>query len=102
MSESEKVKKRLIIPLDKQAKVGSTIYMLAGLGGHILSMQLLGKTFSDNWRGYGLLHPAFIGAECDTIEDVAELMVNEMVELEPEGPYYICGYSMGGLIAVEI
>jgi len=36
------------------------------------------------------------------IEQLAELYVRELQVVQPEGPYHICGFSVGGLIAFEM
>ncbi len=36
------------------------------------------------------------------IEQLAEIYVREMRQVQPEGPYHICGFSVGGLIAYEM
>lgn len=37
-----------------------------------------------------------------TIEDMAARYINEMREFQPEGPYYIAGSSLGGLVAFDM
>lgn len=37
-----------------------------------------------------------------TIEDYARLYLKELRSIQPKGPYYLCGYSAGGLIAYEM
>ncbi|MCD4674630.1 MAG: hypothetical protein K8S18_01365, partial [Desulfobacula sp.] len=37
-----------------------------------------------------------------SIKIMAEHYVHEILVLQPEGPYYLCGGSMGGLIALEV
>jgi thioesterase domain-containing protein len=34
----------------------------------------------------------------DSIEDMAALYLNEICTIQPDGPYFIGGYSLGGLI----
>ena len=36
------------------------------------------------------------------IEKMAALYIQEMKSIQPEGPYYLCGYSFGGTVAFEI
>ena len=38
----------------------------------------------------------------ERIEQLAEIYVREMRQVQPEGPYHICGFSVGGLIAYEM
>jgi len=37
-----------------------------------------------------------------TIEDYARLYLADIRAVQPHGPYYICGFSVGGMIAYEI
>ena len=37
-----------------------------------------------------------------TIEDFAELHMQQILKIQPQGPFLICGYSFGGLVAFEI
>ncbi|SAL81604.1 peptide synthase/polyketide synthase [Caballeronia terrestris] len=36
------------------------------------------------------------------VEEMAATYIQEMHAVQPEGPYYVSGYSMGGLVALEI
>ena len=54
---------------------------------------------------YGLQPPALSGEDkgiFDRVEDMATHYINEIRALQPEGPYFLTGHSMGGLIAYEI
>lgn len=37
-----------------------------------------------------------------TIEAFAELHMQQILKIQPQGPFFICGYSFGGLVAFEI
>ena len=37
-----------------------------------------------------------------TIRELAETYIAAMKKIQPQGPYYICGWSLGGTIAVEM
>ena len=41
-------------------------------------------------------------AASGAIEDMAARYITEMRAVQPFGPYYLCGYSMGGWIAYEM
>jgi thioesterase domain-containing protein/NRPS condensation-like uncharacterized protein/acyl carrier protein len=54
---------------------------------------------------YGIQPPALSGDDrylFETIEEMATYYVKEIIALEPHGPYYLVGHSMGGVIAYEI
>jgi aspartate racemase len=48
-------------------------------------------------QGVDGVHPAL-----NRIEDMADLYVREICKVQPHGPYYLCGFSMGGEIAFEM
>lgn len=37
-----------------------------------------------------------------TVENLAESYVDQIKRVQPKGPYFICGWSIGGVIALEI
>jgi aspartate racemase len=37
-----------------------------------------------------------------TVHDIARLYLNDMRTIQPEGPYYLAGYSFGGIVAYEM
>ncbi len=39
---------------------------------------------------------------CDRVETMARDYIQTIQTLQPQGPYYLCGYSFGGLLAYEI
>ena len=94
----------LVVPLQKQITIGYPYYALSGSGGHVIGYQILDKLMSDEWRGYGVLHPGFIaGSEyTPTIEGYAEKMLGHILQNQKEGPFFLVGYSMGGNICLEI
>jgi len=102
MSKNTNKRKGLIVPLSKPLEDKPAVHLVPGLGGHVFSMQLIARAMSDNWLVYGMLHPVFVNDFTDTIEGSAALMAEAILEKQAQGPYYIGGYSMGGLIAIEI
>lgn len=53
---------------------------------------------------YGFFHQGEDGAPLryTTVEDIAAHFISEMREARPQGPYLLCGYSFGGLVAYEM
>jgi thioesterase domain-containing protein len=63
----------------------------------------MAKILSENQPLYGLCNaynPNFKPPA--RIEQLAEIYVREMRLVQPEGPYHLCGFSVGGLIAYEM
>ncbi|HEX5423375.1 MAG TPA: alpha/beta fold hydrolase [Candidatus Acidoferrales bacterium] len=80
------------------------LFLLHGLGGHVMEFfELLGGTI---WPCpvYGLQARGTDGlqAPLDRIESMADYHFEAITRIQPEGPYFICGYSLGGLVGVEI
>ena len=53
---------------------------------------------------YGLLPRLTAAGECERtrVEELAADCIQHIQELQPHGPYVICGYSSGGVIAYEL
>lgn len=80
------------------------LFCMAGVGGNVLTYRDLSNHLGSDrpcyaLQSYGLTgaHPAWRG-----VEDTAARHVEEILGVQPEGPYYLCGTSFGGLIAFEI
>jgi len=68
--------------------------MYSALAGHLGSDQPF----------YAIQDP-FLTADDDapkTVEDIAQVYLKEILEIQPNGPYYLGGWSMGGLIAYHL
>lgn len=53
---------------------------------------------------YGTVHQGEDGKPLDhtTVEGIAAHYIKELQRLLPQGPYNVCGYSFGGLVAFEV
>ncbi|MEV0342830.1 alpha/beta fold hydrolase [Nocardia sp. NPDC050713] len=71
--------------------VGGVAWSFAGLAAHIDPQRPI----------YGLQSPALNSAEPlpDSIEDWARRYVAEIRAVQPEGPYHLLGWSLGGVLA---
>lgn len=79
-------------------------FFLHGLGGNIMEFFQLLKHVQAPQAIYGLQARGTDGLEepCSQIEEMARFHVNEIRVLQPHGPYLLVGYSLGGLIALEM
>jgi thioesterase domain-containing protein len=80
------------------------LYCIHGLGGHIAGFLPLARKLHEGRPVYGLQAQ---GLEGETpphqrIEEMAACYIDEIREFQPEGPYFISGWSLGGLIALEV
>ena len=74
--------------------VGDTVLGLSGLVGKIKTVHPI----------YGMQARGIDGADepFTTIEDMAQFHLDAIKRLQAHGPYFLIGYSLGGLVALEI
>jgi thioesterase domain-containing protein len=73
-------------------------------GGIVVCYQALALRLGDDRRFYGIRARGLHG-ETDLperLEDMAAEYVAAVRSLQPEGPYYLGGWSMGGIVALEM
>ncbi|PSB01759.1 non-ribosomal peptide synthetase [Merismopedia glauca CCAP 1448/3] len=74
------------------------------IGGNVICYYDLAKYLAPNRPFYGLEAPGLYG-ECEplkSIEDLATYYIAAMRRVQPQGSYLIGGWSMGGIVALEI
>jgi thioesterase domain-containing protein len=82
-------------------------FCVHGLGGWVLGYRLLAQHLSPDAGDrpfYGLQARELHGAwePFTRLEDMAAHYISEMVQVQPQGPYYLGGYSLGAFIAFEM
>ncbi len=79
-------------------------FCVHGVSGQVLSFRDLARYLGEDQPFYGIQSVGLDGAETPLarIEDMAARYIAEMRQLQPKGPYYLGGYSMGGWIAYEM
>jgi acetoacetyl-CoA synthetase len=90
-----------------QIRAGSisvpSVLLANGLGGSALETIPIGKRL--RWPGavYAVQSRGLdeLGPPHTRIEDMARVAVDAIVECQPQGPYYLAGFSWGGLVMLE-
>ena len=79
-------------------------FCVAGLGGNPMNLRFLAQSLGANQPFYALQHRGVDGVlrPHETIEAMATEFIADMRKVQPAGPYYIGGYSFGGLAAYEM
>ena len=79
-------------------------YFVSGVGGGVLVFRDLAVYLGADQPVYALQPKALVENEYHptTIEEMAAHYVEQIRAAQPEGPYYIGGYSLGGFIAYEM
>jgi thioesterase domain-containing protein/acyl carrier protein len=80
------------------------LYCVHGGGGNVLFYRDLARHLGSDYPFYGLQCRGLDGnGKCLTrVEDMASAYLKEIRELQPEGPYYLGGFCMGGSIGFEM
>ena len=83
---------------------GNPLFIVHGIGGTVIELAALGRSIGIAEPVYAIQAPGLDGraAPVATVEAMADLYVEAIRSVEPHGPYRLCGYSFGGLIAIEM
>jgi FkbH-like protein len=101
--EEQKREWRYLVPIQTEGN-RPPLYCLHAAGGNVLFYRDLARHLGTDQPVYGLQAREMpgTGTYLDTVEEMAAEYLKEMVEFQPQGPYYVCGSSFGGLLAYEI
>lgn len=79
-------------------------FFFPGLGGNVTEFFPLSKCITWPHPIYGLQPKGSDGLEppLDRIEAMAAYHLDAIRNVQPRGPYLLCGYSLGGLVALEV
>jgi len=87
-------------------KAGSEppVFIAHGLGGSVMDFYQIVKLVQTPRAIYGMQAKGIDGAEepLDRIEDMARYSLDAVRELQPRGPYLLVGFSLGGLVTLEM
>src|SRR4029453_14797469 len=79
-------------------------YCVHGVGGEVLGFSELARLLTPDQPFYAFRSAGHDGSyePLAQIEAQAALYIKEMRALQPEGPYYLGGFSHGGRVAFEM
>jgi amino acid adenylation domain-containing protein len=80
------------------------IFAVPGVGGNVLCYNDLARFMVPEQPLYGLQSRGLDGTEepLTRMEDIAAAFLREVREVQPEGPYFLAGMCMGGVVAYEM
>ncbi len=95
--------RRSLIPI-QPAGSRPPVFGIPGVGGTVLVYNALARLLGPDQPFYGLQSRGLDGLEepLTRIEDIAAEFLREIREVQPEGPYYLVGMCMGGVVAYEM
>lgn len=81
------------------------LFLIHPVGGHLMGYRGLLKCLNYAGSVYGIQHPD-LASNTDpifrTVEELATRYVDAVITIAPHGPYRLCGWSFGGLVALEM
>jgi acetoacetyl-CoA synthetase len=95
------------VPPLVQLKAGSAdpaVFITHGLGGSVMDFFQVVKHIQTPRAIYGMQQKGIDGAEepSESIEEMARYSLDAVKQLQPHGPYLLVGYSLGGLVTLEM
>lgn len=79
-------------------------FMVHGIGGTVMELARLANLIDYCGPVYGIQARGLDGAEppLANIKEMAAFYLQAIRQIQPEDPYYLSGYSFGGLVAIEM
>ena len=96
---------RHVVPMHPGPVAGRTpLFVCAGMFGNVLNLSHLAHLLGEERSFYALQARGLYGdlAPHESFEEAARDYIEEMVQVQPHGPYLLGGFSGGGLIAFEM
>jgi len=92
-----------LVPIQPEGERGP-FFCIHGLGGTVLRFNALARHMGTDRPFYGVQAQGLEGDRPfhTSVDEMAAFYIKEIRALQPEGPYNIGGYSLGGLIAFEM
>lgn len=92
-----------LVPISKEG-VRAPVFCVHPIGGNVLSFQALSLHLGGDFPVYGLQARGLDNEELphDSVEAMAADYVEAVREAQETGPYFLAGYSAGGLVAFEM
>src|SRR5206468_7858291 len=80
------------------------IFFVHGVGGNVITILPVARRVTYPGAVIGIRARGVVRGEKPhtSIEAMAADYLREIKKRQPNGPYYLCGYSLGGLVAFEI
>jgi acyl transferase domain-containing protein/thioesterase domain-containing protein/acyl carrier protein len=96
--------KHIVAMHDGEGGSKAPFFLVAGMFGNVLNLRHLAQLLGADRPFYGLQAKGLYGDETPhtSIKDAARDYIAEMKQVQPHGPYFVGGFSGGGITAYEI
>lgn len=84
--------------------IGEPLFIAHGIGGNVIELKKLGQSIVSPRPVYAIQAKGVDGS-AEPLNDVAGMVafyLPHLRALQPHGPYYLAGYSFGGMVAMEL
>lgn len=80
------------------------LFCIPGAGGNVIYFHKLARHLGSDQPFYGLQAAGLnnITKPHTTVEEMADYYIQAIKQVQPTGPYRVCGHSLGGWVAFEI
>jgi acetoacetyl-CoA synthetase len=92
------------VVLLKQGNQAPPVFLTHGLGGTIIDFYQVVRHMATPHPIYGMQAKGVdkVDTPFDRIEDMAQYYLDALREVQPSGPYLLAGFSLGGLVTLEM
>jgi acyl-coenzyme A synthetase/AMP-(fatty) acid ligase/thioesterase domain-containing protein/acyl carrier protein len=92
-----------LIPL-KSGEGQPPVFFIHGVGGSVMRLLPMARRMTYSGEVIGIQARGLAGQDPPhaSVESMAAEYLREVKARQPHGPYYLCGYSFGGLVAFEM
>jgi thioesterase domain-containing protein len=93
-----------LVTIQEGAADQRPLYLVHGGGGHVLVFTKLARRLPDTQPVFAFQAKGLDGKTrpFNSVEEIAAHYVEALLSHQPEGPYQLAGYSMGGAVAFEM
>jgi acetoacetyl-CoA synthetase len=81
-----------------------SIFITHGMGGNVMDFYQVVKHIRSRRPIYGMQAKGIDGVDApfESVEDMAQFFLDAVKQVQPHGPYVLIGYSLGGLVTLEM
>jgi amino acid adenylation domain-containing protein len=100
----ERTTRYVPLVLLKAGEPSPPVFFVHGLGGNVAELFPIARSMTYSGPVFGIQARGLAREDLPhtTVEAMAVEYLGEIKARQPHGPYYLCGYSFGGLIAFEM
>lgn len=92
------IPERIVVDMNDRTTSGNPVFMVHPIEGHVTALREVARHVVT--RAIGLQRT--IDIPIRTIEELASTYLQQIVAVQPRGPYHVVGYSFGASVAFEI